>query len=72
MGIIALFVIHKAWWSIPLALLVIAIAYFIEILIDNTSARVKWDVMLKSSWIVTIVAGVLNIVVLQILLPIIK
>lgn len=68
MGIIALFILHEAWWSIPVALLVIAIAYFLEILIDNTSARVKWDVMFKSSWIVTIVAGVLNIVVLQILL----
>lgn len=72
MGIIALFILHKSWWSIPVALLVIAIAYFIEILIDNTSARVKWDVMFKSSWIITIVAGVLNIVVLQILLPILK
>lgn len=72
MGIIALFIIHSAWWSIPLALLVVAIAYFLEILIDNTSARVKWDLMFKSSWIVTIIAGVLNIVVLQILLPILK
>lgn len=72
MGIIALFILHKSWWSIPVALLVIAIAYFIEILIDNTSARVKWDVMFKYSWIITIVAGVLNIVVLQILLPILK
>ena len=72
MGVIGLFIVHNAWWSIPLAILVIAIAYFIEILIDNTSARVKWDVMFKSSWIITIVAGVLNIVVLQILLPILK
>ena len=72
MGIIALFIIHSAWWSIPLALLVVAIAYFLEILIDNTSARVKWDLMFKSSWIITIIAGVLNIVVLQILLPILK
>lgn len=72
MGIIALFIIHSAWWSIPLALLVVAIAYFLEILIDNTSARVKWDLMFKSSWIVTIITGVLNIVVLQILLPILK
>lgn len=72
MGIIALFIIHSAWWSIPLALLVVAISYFLEILIDNTSARVKWDLMFKSSWIVTIIAGVLNIVVLQILLPILK
>lgn len=68
MGIIALFILHKAWWSVPAALLVIAIAYFIEILIDNTSARVKWDVMFKTSWIITLIAGVLNIVVLQILL----
>ena len=72
MSIIALFIIHKSWWSVPVALIVVAIAYFMEILIDNTSARVKWDVMFKISWIVTIVAGVLNIVVLQILLPILK
>ena len=71
-GIIALFILHNSWWSIPLAILVVAIAYFLEILIDNTSARVKWDLMFKSSWIVTIIAGVLNIVVLQILLPILK
>ena len=72
MGIIALFIVHRAWWSIPLAIIVMALAYFIEILIDNSSARVKWDVMFKSSWIITIVAGVLNIIVLQILLPILK
>lgn len=72
MGVVALFILHKAWWSIPAALLVIAIAYFIEILIDNTSARVKWDVMFKASWIITVIAGVLNIIVLQILLPILK
>ncbi len=72
MGIVGLFIVHSNWWSIPLALLVIAVAYFIEILIDNTSARVKWDVMLKSSWIITVIAGVINIVVLQILLPVIK
>lgn len=72
MGIIALFIVHSAWWSIPLAIIVMALAYFIEILIDNSSARVKWDVMFKSSWIITIVAGVLNIIVLQILLPILK
>lgn len=72
MGIVALFILHKSWWSIPAALAVIAVAYFVEVLIDNTSARVKWDVMFKASWIITIVAGVLNIAVLQILLPILK
>jgi len=64
--------LHNSWWSIPLALLVVAIAYFLEILIDNTSARVKWDLMFKSSWIITVITGVINIVVLQILLPILK
>lgn len=65
MGIIALFFVFGAWWSILLAIGVCIVAYFIEILIDNTNARVKWDKMFKITWLVTLVTGVLNILVLQ-------
>lgn len=38
--------------------------YFLEICIDNMAARVKWQLLLKSSWLVAIVAGAVNIFVL--------
>lgn len=66
-GVIGLFVVFKAWWSVLLALFVIAVAYFVEILIDNTSARVKWGLMFKLTWILTAVLGVINIFLLYLL-----
>lgn len=65
LGVIALFVINSSWWSIPLAIVVCAAAYFLEILIDNTCARVKWNYMFKASWAVTMVLGAINIFVLE-------
>lgn len=64
-GIIALFFVFGAWWSILLAIGVCILAYFIEILIDNTNARVKWDKMFKTTWLVTLATGALNILVIQ-------
>lgn len=65
LGLVALFILCSKWWSIPLALIVCAAAFFLEVLIDNTSARVKWDLMLKSAWIITLVFGAINIFILQ-------
>lgn len=67
LGVVALFVLCNKWWSIPLAILVCAITYFVEILVDNTSARVKWENMFKHSWIITLIFGVVNIFILQML-----
>lgn len=64
LGIVGLFLVFSQWWSIILAVVVCAAAYFIEILIDNTSARVKWEVMLRLTWIITIIFGAVNILVL--------
>ena len=65
MGVIALFILNSHVWSIPLAIGVCILAYFLEILIDNTCARVKWNVMFKSAWLVTLVFGIINILILQ-------
>ena len=65
--IVSLFIVCQAWWSIPLAIVVVAATFFLEILIDNTSARVKWDVMLKSAWAVTLVFGCINVFILQLI-----
>lgn len=66
MGMVALFIINKHAWSYPLALVVVLLVYFLEILIDNTSARVKWHVMFKSTWFFTLLVAGANLVVLMI------
>lgn len=40
-------------------------AYFAEVFIDNAYARVKWQVMFGSAWLVTLMAGVSNLVILH-------
>ena len=65
LGVVALFILNSSVWSTPVAIVVCLLAYFLEILIDNTCARVKWDVMLKSAWIVTIIFGTVNLLILQ-------
>lgn len=42
--------------------------YFLEILIDNTFARAKWQFTLNSSWIITGVLGLANIIALSFML----
>lgn len=65
LGIVALFFINENWWSWPLAVLMCLVLYFLEILWDNVSARVKWKTLLSSCWIVTLLAGGLNILILM-------
>lgn len=65
LGVVALFFLCRSWWSIPVAIGVAILVYFFETLIDNISARVKWELMVKLAWGVTIVCGGLNLLVLQ-------
>jgi ech hydrogenase subunit B len=44
--------------------------YFVEVLIDNTNARIKWELMLKSAWLVTVLLGIGNLLVLYFVLHI--
>lgn len=67
LGIISLFIVNSNPWSYFVAVLVSLGAYFLEIVIDNTFARVKWQVMLKSAWIVALVAGALNLLVISLI-----
>lgn len=66
-GVIGLFFLNSKPWSIAVAILAIIISYFIEILVDNTNARLKWQNMFKNAWATTIIIGVINIFVLQVL-----
>ena len=61
LGWTALFFIWGNPVSIVLALVVVALVYFLEIWIDNNFARVKWQALLASAWVVALVAGGVNI-----------
>lgn len=53
--------------NIKLAAGMIILVYFLTILIDNTFARVKWQMAVKSCWIVAMIAGLGNIIVLYLI-----
>ena len=50
--------------SLIFAIMIALLAWFLEIFIDNNFARVKWQAMLKWAWIVALVCGILNVVLL--------
>lgn len=60
LGWVAMFFIWDNPVSIVLAVAVAALAFFLEIFIDNNFARVKWQKCLKWAWIVALVCGLAN------------
>lgn len=64
MGWVGLFFVWGNPLSLLLAIVVVLAVYFLEIWIDNNFARVKWQALLKSAWLVALVAGGVNIIVL--------
>lgn len=64
-GVVALFFIYDSIWCVPFTVVGLAVVFFLEILIDNVCARVKWDVMIKTAWSVILVAGGINLLILQ-------
>ena len=67
LGFIFLFFCNGTAWGYVIGAVVCIIAYFFEVFIDNTFARMKWQFAFKSAWIVAIVLGVVNVFVLQIM-----
>lgn len=64
-GVFSLFFINSTWWSWIVAILICGVIFFMETLWDNISARVKWKTLLYSCWVVTLVAGGVNILILM-------
>jgi ech hydrogenase subunit B len=62
LGIITLFFVKPIWVGILIALA----SYFLEMVIDNISARMTWRWMIKATWIVGIGAAMTNIIWLYI------
>jgi ech hydrogenase subunit B len=61
-----LFIINSNPISIAVAVAVVLLVYFLEILIDNSSARMKWQQMLKITWTVTLLAAGVNLIMLMV------
>ena len=59
LGLVYLFFAWMPWLAVPAVLLV----YFLEVFVDNTYARWKWQLVMKSSWLVAATLGVVNLVV---------
>ncbi len=55
-------------WSAPLSpilgILACLAIFFLEIFLDNNEARVKWQLAFKSSWLVAITVGFVNLLIL--------
>jgi ech hydrogenase subunit B len=60
LGIVYLFFAN----SIALGICAVIFAYLFTILIDNISARLTWQILIKSSWLIALILGFSNIVVL--------
>jgi len=59
------FLFFAASWI--LGIIAIIIVYLLELAIDNTNARVKWQLAMKSSWAVALILGAGNIAILYFL-----
>ena len=60
LGWVGMFLVSSSPVSVPVALVVVALVWLLEIWVDNNFARVKWQVMLKSAWAVALAASVVN------------
>ncbi len=65
LGIVFLFFCDGTWWSMATGVIVALASFFLETFIDNSFARMKWQVALKSSWAVAMVLGLVNIALLM-------
>ncbi|MEG1583958.1 MAG: complex I subunit 1 family protein [Anaerovorax sp.] len=63
LGFVFLFIANGTLWGVVLGVVVCLAAYFLEVLIDNCYARMKWQVAINSSWIVAITLGFVNLLI---------
>lgn len=67
LGWIGMFFLWANPVSILVAIVIVLLVYFLEIWIDNNFARVKWQFMFKSAWLVALIAGGVNVAFLAFL-----
>jgi formate hydrogenlyase subunit 4 len=65
LGMVFLFFVNGTWWGYVIGIVDVLLTYFLEIVIDNSFARMKWQVAINSSWIVAVVLGTVNLFMLM-------
>ncbi len=63
-ALVYIFFAYREPISHVFAIIACILAYFLEIIIDNSFARVKWKMALNSTWIITGVLGITNLMIL--------
>ena len=64
LGMVFLFFVNGQWWGYVIGGVAVVLTYFLEIVIDNSFARMKWQVALNSAWLVALVLGTVNLFML--------
>ena len=67
LAVVALFFINSNWYSWIIAIIACLGVYFIEIVIDNVSARINWRYVLNVCWLITLLCGGINILILMLI-----
>lgn len=67
LGFVYLFFAWDASISPFIAVAVCLAVYFLEILIDNSFARVRWKWALGTTWVLTATAGFINVILLSLI-----
>ena len=65
LGLVYLFFVYASPVSWVVGIVLCLLVFFLEIIIDNAFARIKWQTALQSSWIVITVAGGTNLLILS-------
>ena len=65
MGLFFLFFANGHWQSWIVAAVLCLVIFFLEVLWDNVSARLKWKTVLYGCWTVTFIAGGVNLLILM-------
>ncbi len=68
LGVVILFFGASSLSSLVIGIIACFIAYFFEIIIDITCARMKWLYMLQITWLVAVVLGMTNLLILNYLI----
>ncbi|MEE3453138.1 NADH-quinone oxidoreductase subunit H [Dialister sp.] len=65
LGLVLLFFISADWWTSLIGLGVCFLTFFLDILIDNSCGRIKWERMLASTWLFSFLLGFINVAFLM-------
>jgi formate hydrogenlyase subunit 4 len=63
-ALLCAFIVLLFNWSVPLGIAAFLAAYALEVLVDNATSRIKWQLLLRSTWVATFLLCGGNVVAL--------